>query len=111
MLLGQKNKLENMNMKNLKVDLTLLKKLVAELETSLAASESIRGSKDPSLNDFVVECSKAAGLAAGVMQESSMLILDIQSLVRASQSPAPKGGGDFLDKLLGGMKPGGGNAN
>lgn len=95
-------------MPKIKVDLTLLKKLVGELETSLATVDSINTDTNPDVNELTVEASKAAGLAAGVMRESSSLILDIDDLVRGSQSPKPKS--DLLDKLQGLLgKPGGSN--
>lgn len=89
-----------------KIDLTLLKKLVGELENSLTTADGIR-SAEGDITEFVVELAKAAGLAAGVMQEAGMLIGDIQSQVMAVQSPSPTKS-DFLEKLLGGLKGGGG---
>jgi hypothetical protein len=90
-----------------KVNLTLLKRLVSELEASIATAETIKTSaetSDGTNNEYIVEMSKAAGLAAGVMSESSMLIMDIQSLVTKAQAPVPGGKSDFLDKLMGGFK-------
>lgn len=92
-----------------KVDLKLLKKLVGELETSLVNAEAIKKDAEDAksdTSDYVVEMSKCAGLAAGIMAESTMLVGDIQNAVHASQGPAPKG--DPLSKLLAGLKGGGG---
>ena len=90
-----------------KVDLDLLKKLVSELEASLTAAEGIKERKD-NVKDYIVELSKAQGLAAGVMKESSLLIMDIQALVSSVQAPSSKG--DLISQLLGPLK-GGGNTN
>lgn len=89
-----------------KVDLSLLKQLVGELESFLATADGIKSDTETSNNEYVVEMFKAAGLAAGIMQESSMLVMDIQMAVRSSQGPASKGG-DPLDKILGVLKGGG----
>ncbi len=94
-----------------KVNLTLLKRLVSELEASVATAETIKSSVESgegANNEYVVEMSKAAGLAAGVMTESSMLIMDIQALVTKAQAPAPLKS-DILDKFLGGLKGGNGD--
>lgn len=92
-----------------KVDLTILKKLVEQLEIELAAAEEIKKNENSVLSDYVVGMSKAAGLAAGIMQEGSLLVGDIQSVVRTSQQ-VPSKNSDFLEKLLGGIK-GDGTAN
>jgi hypothetical protein len=92
----------------MKVDLTLLKRLVAELESALATVDTIKNSLSKVDNvELNVEGSKAAGLAAGIMQESSLLVMDIYTLIGGS---APKSKNDFIDKLMGGIKgPGGTN--
>lgn len=79
-----------------KVNLDLLKKLVGELESSLNTAEGVKSDH----NEYVVELSKAAGLAAGVMQEASFLVLDIHSMTQ--QAPAKS-------SLLDILKPGGSN--
>ena len=89
-----------------KVDLTLVKKLVSELESSLAAAEGIKTAKGD-VSDYIVELSKSAGLAAGIMQEASMLVMDVQAQALAVQAPAPPKN-DMLDKLLGPLKGGSG---
>lgn len=102
-----------------KVDLTLLKKFVTNLEESLNAAEKLRGAEDNDTHATIMEFAKASGLAAGIMQEASMLVGDIQSLIKRLQSPP--GVADIFSKLLsGGSGPGdgspfggfgGGNAN
>lgn len=89
------------------IDLTLLKRLVSELETMLTASEAIdsKANKD----DLVVEMSKAAGIAAGVMSEAMALIGDIQYVASAGTGSVASGQ-DLLGKLMSGFK-GPGNAN
>lgn len=94
-----------------RVDLTLLKRLVAELESALTASESLKddSSKEnkEATNDYVVEMSKCAGLAAGVMAESTLLVGDIQTAIQLAQGPGSSKS-DPLTKLLGSLKGGGG---
>lgn len=93
-----------------KINLTLLKSLVGELETSIQAADALK--PDPLKIDpqnvvpYVVEMSKAAGLSAGVMQEASMLILDIYALVGANQGGGAKATAtlDYMEKLLGPIK-------
>lgn len=92
-----------------KVDLTLLKRLVGELETSLTTAEGIKSSATSDPAEFVIEMSKAAGLCSGVMQESLMLIGDIQNLTLSVQNPTSSVKGDLLDKILGPLKGSGSN--
>jgi len=83
------------------VDLSLLKRLVAELETTIQGAETFVGKDSDS---FLVEMNKAAGVAAGIMKESVLLINDIDHAMYPS---APKGG-DALSQLLGNLKGQGG---
>jgi hypothetical protein len=94
--------------KVIKIDLSLLKQLVGELENALTTAESIKSDDAASNhnNDYIVEMAKSAGLCAGIAEESAMLVMDIRSVVRASQMPTSKG--DPLEKLLGVLKGGGG---
>jgi hypothetical protein len=87
-----------------KVDLKLLKKLVGELESSLATADGLKDGSDAS--EYVVEMSKCAGLASGVMSESVALIGDIQVLIQKASGLSPKE--DPLSKILGIVKGGGG---
>lgn len=90
-----------------KVDLTLLKRLVAELEGSLNTVDAIQTDVNTDTNEFVVEASKAVGLAAGVMQEAAEIMVRIHAVIDGTQ--ATKGKGDLLDKILGPFKPGSSN--
>jgi len=91
-----------------KVDLTLVKKLVSELEASLTAADVIL---DTDKNAYFVEMSKSAGLAAGLMQEASLLIMDIYAVANTNQ-PNPAQKNEFLNNPLFGIKGSGfGNTN
>jgi len=94
-----------------KVDLVLLKQLVTELENSLEICEKIKNDDNFDHTKFIIEMSKSTGLIAGIIQESSMLIGDTQTIVKASQQPSSKNT-DFIDKILsGGLKGSGGSTN
>jgi hypothetical protein len=82
----------------LKIDLTLLKKLIAELESELKASETIptdsslnlsEASLEPLEHDRLIHLGKAAGLCMSVAQEGTLLMYDIQK-VSAGALVAPK---------------------
>jgi hypothetical protein len=89
-----------------KVDLTLLKKLIGELEISLATADTIKsGVATTNNHDYIIEMAKAAGLAAGTMQEAALIVSDISVLTAGVQGPAAVKSGDFLDKLLGIKSP------
>lgn len=94
--------------KNSKIDLLLLKKLVGELESTLATAEGIKADSQDTqdITDYVVEMQKAAGLAAGVMTEAGLLVGDIAASVRASQGGSPDK--DPLAKIIGALKGSGG---
>lgn len=83
------------------VDLTLLKRLVVELESQMTAVEALKTNKSDRI-ELNVEASKAIGLASGVMQEAAMLVMDIQVL--AGGQPT-KGKGELFDKILQGLGP------
>lgn len=86
-----------------KIDLTLLKKMVGELESSLATGEGL-GTTEGNKNEYIIEMSKAAGLCAGLIQEAAMLIGDVQATIMSVQNPSPAAKGDIFDKLLGSLK-------
>lgn len=94
-----------------KVELKLLKDLVKELEESLAAADRITDATEVDNDKFVVEMSKASGLAAGIMQESSMLVMDCYGAIRLSQGPVTKDDGlkDIMSLIKGATKPSGAN--
>lgn len=92
-----------------KVDLTVLKRLVSELEAELATADGIKTDVSADKVEWLVSLNKATGLAAGILTEAGLLMGDIQQLVAGGPSAgAPDK--DFLNKLLGGLK-GPGNAN
>lgn len=94
------------------VNLSLLKDLVSNLETTMETYKGI--DQKTELNKYIVELAKAAGIAAGIMQEASALVGDFHSLVRISQGIGSKKGIDMtsLEDLFG-LKgdPGDPNAN
>ncbi len=91
-----------------KVNLELIKKLVLELENTLSVAEKIKENlSDKGSTDYIVELSKAAGLATGIMQEGSALVMDVLSLTGTAQSPLGKQ--DLLEKILGPLKGPGSN--
>ncbi len=75
------------DLKDLKVDLSLLNKLTQELAAHTKKAESIRESGGDN-NDYILELSRAAGVASGITQEATMLIGDYSRLVQLSQ-PKP----------------------
>ena len=83
------------------INLGLLKDLVSALEKSTNHSEKIKEDDSFTHSDFVIEMSKVAGLLSGIIQESTMLILDAQQVVKLSQQPPAPKSGELLDKLLG----------
>lgn len=91
-----------------KINLTLLKKFVGELETSLTTAESIKSSANSDVNEYIIEMSKAAGLCAGVMSEAGMLVGDVQTMVMMAQNPT-SAKSDLLDKILAPLKGSGTN--
>lgn len=91
-----------------KVDLTVIKRLLAELESTLATAEGINTDVNADKVEYVVEMNKATGLAAGVMTEAGLLMGDLQHLIQGAGSSSTKA--DFLEKLLSGLK-GPGNTN
>lgn len=97
--------------KNPKVDLDLVKKLITELESALNVAEAIKTDSKPGMQDYIVEMQKAAGLAAGVMSEAALLVLDIKTLTTSVQGASPKSTA-AIDKFLSALKGGGfGNTN
>jgi len=80
-----------------KVDLTLLRKLVGELESAInSVQEMPSADKKEELHRFVIDLSRASGLAAGVAQEATALVKDMYQLVTFAQT-APS---DYGDKLM-----------
>lgn len=69
-----------------KIDLSLLNRLVAELNTSLKASETIPASEGNL--ETIMELSRAAGILGILVQEGSLLIKDVYALVQNQQAMA-----------------------
>lgn len=90
-----------------KVDLDQLKRLVAELESTLSAAENIATDVKADRVEYVVEMNKATGLAAGIMMEAGILMGDVQQLIQGAGTPSKS---DFLEKLMASLK-GPGNSN
>ena len=89
-----------------KVNLDLLKKLVSELEKSLDAADAI--SSDADTTNYVAELARASGLASVVMQEGSMLVKDVYTLIKLASGPGQPSEGEVmaeLEKLFGGAPP------
>jgi len=88
-----------------KVDLSLLKKLTEELEQGLNAAEEKRAAGSSSHNlEYLVELSKAMGLASSIAFESAALMQDIRVLISQGQGPSKE---DAIAKLLGSLSGGG----
>lgn len=80
------------------VDLTLIKKLVAELESSLNVAKLHL--KDNNRNDFIIEMAKSAGVTSGIIAEAYMLVGDIsKESIGVSGQPTNKD--DPFGALLG----------
>jgi hypothetical protein len=93
-----------------KIDLSLIKKLVGDLEVTLLATDLIN--QETALNDWISEMSKASGLAASAAQEASLLVHDIYTLIRANQGlVSKKQGENMLEQLLGSYNKGDPTAN
>jgi len=85
-----------------KIELTLLKKLVGELETALTATQELPLDEKDQVFHFITELSKATGLASGIAQEATALIKDMYQVSAMSQKPAmPAAGADYLAELFG----------
>jgi hypothetical protein len=93
-----------------KIDLAVLKRLVAELESITSAAEGIKTDVGGDKVEYVVEMSKASGVCAGVITEAGLLMGDIYTLIGSVSAPAGGAKADFLEKILGGLK-GPGNTN
>lgn len=81
-----------------KVDLTLLKRLIGEMEGHLNVAENILTDANPDVNELVVEADKAIGLAGGVMQEAMEVMVQIQELANTARASGNRT--DLLDRIL-----------
>jgi hypothetical protein len=89
------------------IDLTLIKRLVSELEVVLDKADEIKNAKGDKL-EWILELSKASGFVTSILGESGLLIGDIQNLIQGGPQAGAKQ--DLIEKFLGGLK-GPGNAN
>ena len=87
------------------VDLTVLKRLVAELEKELENADALKLAGEKV--EWIVSLNKATGLATGLMTESGLLMGDIQLLATGNQQPVGTQAG-LLEKLMTGLKGTGG---
>jgi hypothetical protein len=98
-----------MSKKN-KIDLTLLQRLQNELEQCVKQAETLEAGSP----DCVVALSKASGLAAGITQEASLLMLDIFGVMKGAAPPLSSSEKDLFEQMMGvakGSVPGSGSGN
>lgn len=93
-------------LKTNKVNLSLLKRLVSELENSLASADKFESAGEGGNADVIIELSKATGITSGILQEAALLMGDIQAVVRSHSNMSPSKE-DPLEKILGSLKSGG----
>lgn len=92
------------NVKGTGVDLSLVKKLLEELEATLITANNIRDDKGD-IQQYIVETAKATGLAMGLMREASMLVGDITMMVSTDTNPVEASSKkNTLEDLLGVLK-------
>lgn len=73
-----------------KLDLTVLKTFVAEVEkASEAAHGKFDEKSDAIQTEYLVELAKMAGLLVSVVQEANLLVGDIQRTIKTNSSPKP----------------------
>lgn len=70
--------------KNKTVDLTLFRKMVSEFESAIYKVEQLDISTKDVQDDYAVELSKAMGLAGGISQECTMLVMDMSVLIKSA---------------------------
>jgi hypothetical protein len=92
----------------LKVDLSLLKSLVAELEASVAKADGM-GDNTPT-DQYIAEMARASGLVMALSNESGLLVKDIYAVIRFASVPVgvqPTNTElEELEKVLGGALSG-----
>lgn len=87
-----------------KINLTLLKRLVSELEVILLNADNIITNTIPNSIEWIVEMNKALGLTSGVMQESMMLVGDIQATMQDAAGGLSPHQKDVVNNLFSKMK-------
>jgi len=107
------------------LDLSLMKKLIVELETTMIEADKLRSLVETVKHEIntdiktncIIELNKALGLTAGILTEAGMLMGDLQHQMHGG--PVDSNKKDLMEKILGGLgSPGGtsgtggfGNAN
>ena len=90
-------------MAKFKIDLSLIKRLVQELETSVSLAEKLNGESASEKLECTVEYQKSIGFASGIMTESALLLADIQQIIHGNSTPSGSKQ-DLISQLLGGSK-------
>lgn len=94
-----------------KIDLSLLKRLVAELETMVETCSVMTTDSKERAQNTVIELAKASGIAANISQEAALLVKDLYAAVAVANQGAylagvPSEEKSLLDLLgLGGKTP------
>jgi len=97
------------------VNLTLIKKLVAELDMMVTASKNMPIDSADEANELIIHASKASGIATGISQEAALIVKDLYMVVTNASKAAYSAGGtnagavhsadDALLSMLGLSKP------
>jgi hypothetical protein len=83
-----------------KIDLTLLKRLVAELETMVETCSVMTTDSKERAQDTIVELAKASGIAANISQEGALLMKDLYAAIAAANQGAYLAGVSSDEKSL-----------
>lgn len=89
-----------------KIDLTLFKNLLSELESSLEKAEEIY-EEDGSMTEYIIAMLKSFGICAGLAQEATFITQDINKIVLSLQNLSVKddSSNETLNSLLNLLKP------
>lgn len=91
------------------IDLTLLKRLVAELDQAVQKAESQKTAATDK-NDVIVAFSFAAGLTTSIVSEAALLMQDLQHFTVNTGAGKGESVADIFKSLAGGLK-GSGSTN
>jgi len=83
-----------------KIDLTLLKKLVSELEAMLATCAALPTDSKDRANNAIIELAKTSGIAANISQEAALLTKDLYAAITSTNKAAYLDGVSMEDQLL-----------
>lgn len=92
----------------MKVDLTLLKKLVAELETQVEEANTKKAAGGDN-HTYLIDLAKAAGISMSVSTEATALITDMARIANQANSPKVDPLSSLLTALGGGPERSGTN--